>query len=178
MPVNADAGPASISEVESPSAQMTIRAKNVFNYIASVATGIFYTGSLIKMADVTDGASNTYLLGEKYLDPESRRDRPGRRRQRVRAIRGTTQTTRAMRTRTTAPPYPTRPAMPLVRFSAVCIWPAFRWPSATVRSTCSTTRSTSKSPPPCQPQGRSADRRKEAVGVPELVTHFEHLAVT
>ena len=69
-PVNADAGPASISEVESPSAQMTIRAKNVFNYIASVATGIFYTGSLIKMADVTDGASNTYLLGEKYLDPD------------------------------------------------------------------------------------------------------------
>jgi hypothetical protein len=69
-PINADAGPAAISEVESPPAQMTIKARNVFEHIAGVATGIFYTGSLIKLADVTDGASNTYLLGEKYLDPD------------------------------------------------------------------------------------------------------------
>jgi len=69
-PVNADAGPASISEVENPPNQMTVKARNVFNYIASVATGIVYTGSRIKMADVTDGASNTYVLGEKYLDPD------------------------------------------------------------------------------------------------------------
>ncbi len=69
-PVNADAGPASISEVENPPNQMTVKARNVFSYIASVATGIVYTGSLTKMADVTDGASNTYVLGEKYLDPD------------------------------------------------------------------------------------------------------------
>ena len=33
--------------------------------------GIIYVGSLIKIADITDGTSNTYLLGEKYLDPDN-----------------------------------------------------------------------------------------------------------
>ena len=36
-----------------------------------MATGIVYCGSLIKMADITDGASNTYLAGEKYLNPDA-----------------------------------------------------------------------------------------------------------
>ena len=31
---------------------------------------MIYSGSLIKMADVTDGASNTYLAGEKNLAPD------------------------------------------------------------------------------------------------------------
>ena len=38
--------------------------------MAAVATGIVYVGSMIKIADVTDGTSNTYLLGEKYLVPD------------------------------------------------------------------------------------------------------------
>ncbi len=33
-------------------------------------TGIFHSTSMIKMADITDGTTNTYLLGEKYLNPD------------------------------------------------------------------------------------------------------------
>lgn len=32
-------------------------------------TGISYVKSQVKIAHITDGASNTYLIGEKYLDP-------------------------------------------------------------------------------------------------------------
>ncbi len=32
--------------------------------------GIFYPTSMIRMADITDGASNTCLLGEKYMNPD------------------------------------------------------------------------------------------------------------
>jgi hypothetical protein len=34
-------------------------------------TGISYLRSEVKMADISDGASNTYLLGEKYLAPDA-----------------------------------------------------------------------------------------------------------
>ena len=39
--------------------------------VAAACPGIIYVGSLIKIADITDGTSNTYLLGEKYLDPDN-----------------------------------------------------------------------------------------------------------
>ena len=35
------------------------------------ATGISYLRSRVKMIDITDGTSNTYLLGEKYLTPDN-----------------------------------------------------------------------------------------------------------
>ena len=60
-------GPASIAVVESPPWQMTPAARSNFAEIAKVATGIMYCASLITMADVTDGTSNTYLIGEKNL---------------------------------------------------------------------------------------------------------------
>jgi prepilin-type N-terminal cleavage/methylation domain-containing protein/prepilin-type processing-associated H-X9-DG protein len=36
----------------------------------ATATGVVYTHSQTAMADITDGTSNTYLLGEKYCDPD------------------------------------------------------------------------------------------------------------
>jgi prepilin-type N-terminal cleavage/methylation domain-containing protein len=63
-------GPSGIGDVESSSGQMTAAAQASFAKIAQVSTGIAFCGSLIKMADVSDGASNTYLLGEKYLNPD------------------------------------------------------------------------------------------------------------
>ncbi len=36
--------------------------------IATPATGICYFHAVVKVATITDGASNTYMLGEKYLD--------------------------------------------------------------------------------------------------------------
>jgi len=64
-------GPASISEIVDPvTGQMTANAWTTFNDIAKVATGVVYLGSMVTLADVTDGTSNTYLVGEKYLDPD------------------------------------------------------------------------------------------------------------
>ena len=63
-------GPANPPQVENPPGQMTANARGTFVAVAQAATGIAYTGSMVTMADVTDGASNTYMLGEKYLDPD------------------------------------------------------------------------------------------------------------
>ena len=41
------------------------------NTVADGLTGISYERSRVRMASITDGASNTYMLGEKYLNPDS-----------------------------------------------------------------------------------------------------------
>ena len=41
-----------------------------FAAYAAQLTGVMYAGSLIKMADITDGTGNTYLAGEKNLAPD------------------------------------------------------------------------------------------------------------
>ena len=56
---------------ENPNGSMSTAAHKEFTAIAAVSTGICYCGSTIKMSDISDGASNTYLIGEKYLDPDN-----------------------------------------------------------------------------------------------------------
>lgn len=67
---NADSGPANFAEVENPPGTMTANARATFANTAKAATGIFYSGSMVTMADVRDGTAHTYLIGEKYLNPQ------------------------------------------------------------------------------------------------------------
>ncbi|MEN6451045.1 MAG: DUF1559 domain-containing protein, partial [Thermoguttaceae bacterium] len=64
-------GPASLAEGGvGGSAKQRANAKKTFDNIAKAATGVVYCGSAVNLADITDGASATYLLGEKYIDPD------------------------------------------------------------------------------------------------------------
>ena len=49
---------------------MTANARLTFAHAAYWATGVSFCGSQVRPRDVTDGLSNTYLLGEKYLTPD------------------------------------------------------------------------------------------------------------
>jgi prepilin-type N-terminal cleavage/methylation domain-containing protein/prepilin-type processing-associated H-X9-DG protein len=70
-PPNKAAGPASLAEGGvGGSPTQVANAKGTFDFIAGWVTGVGYCGSMIKLTDVTDGASNTYLVGEKYMNPD------------------------------------------------------------------------------------------------------------
>jgi prepilin-type N-terminal cleavage/methylation domain-containing protein/prepilin-type processing-associated H-X9-DG protein len=64
-------GPTDPSQVENPPGQMTAAARTTFANVAKFATGIIFCGSQIRASDVTDGTSNTYLVGEKYACPDA-----------------------------------------------------------------------------------------------------------
>jgi prepilin-type N-terminal cleavage/methylation domain-containing protein/prepilin-type processing-associated H-X9-DG protein len=63
-------GPGSETAVENPPGQMTDDARKIFNAEGGACNGIVHTGCMIKIADITDGTSNTYLVGEKYVEPD------------------------------------------------------------------------------------------------------------
>ncbi|MEA1951050.1 MAG: DUF1559 domain-containing protein [Planctomycetota bacterium] len=55
-------GPRSVVQADSKDGQ------NVWNIIAQKSNGIFYPASTVSIRRITDGTSNTYLVGEKYID--------------------------------------------------------------------------------------------------------------
>jgi prepilin-type N-terminal cleavage/methylation domain-containing protein len=64
-------GPPNVSAMEDyPSRKQTAGAFAAIGNVAAVSTGIFFFASTVKMQEVTDGASNTFLLGEKYVGPD------------------------------------------------------------------------------------------------------------
>ena len=46
-------------------------AKSVFDSAMSTANGVFFVGSETTISEITDGTSATYLVGEKYLNPDN-----------------------------------------------------------------------------------------------------------
>ena len=60
-------GPQHMSDVVDAQGHITANAATTFRNIASVADGITYMGSMIRAADITDGLTVTYLIGERSI---------------------------------------------------------------------------------------------------------------
>jgi prepilin-type processing-associated H-X9-DG protein len=69
---NPDYGPASLADGGvMPAAPGQIqKAKFTFDLYAQYNSGIVTRGSIVRLSDVTDGTSCTYLAGEKYVGPD------------------------------------------------------------------------------------------------------------
>jgi prepilin-type N-terminal cleavage/methylation domain-containing protein len=67
---NSSGGPADFAQVESPPNQITKVAKEYFGAVARYANGVSSYGSMIRIADISDGVTNTCLAGEKNVNPD------------------------------------------------------------------------------------------------------------
>ena len=56
-------GPTSLAQADSA-------GMAAFGVCAAHSTGVNYSGSAVPIAEINDGTSNTYLFGEKYLNPD------------------------------------------------------------------------------------------------------------
>ena len=65
------ARPAWPTAVSNCSLQQLTNGQGDICQVAQAATGVSYCGSLVAVSDITDGASQTYLLGEKQLCPDN-----------------------------------------------------------------------------------------------------------
>lgn len=71
-PPSEEAGPASLAEGGvNGSTTQAANAKKTFDAIDNAASGVIFCGSMVKLTQVTDGCSLTYLLGEKYINPDA-----------------------------------------------------------------------------------------------------------
>ena len=103
-------------------------------------TGVTYLRSEVKMTDITDGTSKTYLVGERYLDPDHYSTGADSADDQCLFVGFDNDNVRSTYVGY-GQPVQDQPGTPTRAFSAACTWSGSTWPFATVPSSRSTTRS-------------------------------------
>ena len=68
-------GPSNLARGDSMTDAMWLAFES--NYPGGIATGVVFRRSIVRLRDIEDGASNTYLAGEKYVPPDCYYDGTG-----------------------------------------------------------------------------------------------------